>query len=290
MSSKNLSIIITSSFQNDFVEPLDDLLKSKADDNLKVDYVKCQQKWFEYFKGQNLDVKSSTIDQFITWLKSNATSQEIDVPVSYHKILEKYRHRVHIDIQETQRLWNGGALHQFLKDLMNKAKITFENENSNDEYQCIHLRDWHDPTDITQKGELDLFGSHCLKGTYGAKFVSPLNELIDENHEFNVVINSNSLSSFDETNLESVLNTIIKNAGSSKKDVKIGVFGVITNVKVFLLTFELTVIRKFKNVYICGDFSAGFNNQGHLTGTSDMANILGANVVDHQKFREIFNI
>lgn len=117
-----------------------------------------------------------------------------------------------------------------------------------------------------------------------------MNELIQEHHDFNVIINSNSLSSFDETDLESVLETIIKNAGSSHKEVKIGVFGVINNVKVFLLTFELMIIHKFKNVYVCGDFCAGFNKQGHETGISSMASILAANIVDQNKFREIFNI
>ncbi|MHA1491669.1 MAG: hypothetical protein ACTSRI_18690 [Promethearchaeota archaeon] len=290
MADKDLKIIITTSFQNDFIEPLDDLLNSQIGDNLKLDFEKCSQMWLEYFMEQEIDVQASNVNQFIKWLKSNATSQNINIPVSYHRILEKYKHRVHIDYDETKRLWEGEKVNQFIKDSMNKANKAFENENSNEEYQFIHLRDWHDQTDITQKEELDLFGLHCLKGTYGAKFVSPLNELIEKYHEFNIVINSNTLSSFAETNLEFVLNTIIKNAGSSKKDIKIGIFGVITNVKIFLFVFELIVIHKFKHVYVCGDFCAGFNRQGHLVGTNNITNILGASVVSHQKFREIFNI
>ena len=290
MADKDLKIIITTSFQNDFIEPLDDLLNSKIGDNLKLDFEKCSQMWLEYFMERDINVQASNVNQFIKWLKSNATSQNINIPVSYHRILEKYKHRVHIDYDETKRVWEGDKVNQFIRDFMNKANEAFENENNNEEYQFIHLRDWHDQTDITQKDELDLFGLHCLKGTYGAKFVSPLNELIEKYHEFNIVINSNSLSSFAETNLESVLNTILKNAGSSKKDIKIGVFGVITNVKIFLFVFELIVIHKFKHVYVCRDFSAGFNRQGHLVGTNDITNILGASVVGHQKFREIFNI
>ena len=286
--NKKLNIIITSSVQNDFIEPLD--IHPIPEDGLKIGYDQVSNKWMEYFLNQNRDTSEANINQFILWLKQNATNETISGSISYHHILEHFRHRVHIDDDETRRLWEGDKLSQFIRDLMNKASESNSIEASGVEYQCIHLRDWHDQTDETQKGEMDLFGPHCIKGTYGAKFISPLNELIQKHHDFNVIINSNSLSSFDETDLKSVLETVIKNAGSSYKEVKIGVFGVVTNVKVFLLTFELMVIHKFKNVYVCGDFCAGFDKQGHETGISSMANILAANIVDQNKFREIFNI
>ncbi len=286
--NKKLNIIITCSVQNDFIEPLD--IHPLGEDDLKLGYEQVSNKWMEYFLNQNRDANEANIEKFIPWLKQNAISEMISAPISYHHILEDYKHRVHIDYDESRRLWEGDKINQFIRDLMNKASESNSNESSGVEYQCIHLRDWHDQTDETQKGEMDLFGSHCIKGTYGAKFVSPLNELIQQHHDFNVIINSNSLSSFDETDLESVLETIIKNAGSSHKEAKIGVFGVITNVKVFLLTFELMIIHRFKNVYVCGDFCAGFNKQGHETGISSMASILAANIVDQNKFREIFNI
>jgi len=286
---KNLNIIITCSIQNDFLQKLEGL-EGPQPDNLKLDFNEVQRKWIDYFLTQKREVSEANINRFITWLKQNAISQNINITISYHRILEKFKHRVHLNYDETKRFWEGGKFNQFISDLMRKASEAFKNEYSDTEYQCIHLRDWHDQTEESEKGELDLFGPHCLKGTYGAKFVSPLNELIKVHPEFNLILNSNSLSSFDETDLEDVLNTIIQNAGSSHKEVNIGVLGVITNVKVFLLTFELMVIHKFKNVYVCGDFCAGFNREGHETGTSYMANILAANVVDQQKFREIFHI
>lgn len=288
--NKDLNIIVSCSFQNDFLEPLDNLSRISNGDNLKLDFNACQDMWLKYFKAENRAVKEATITQFIQWLKQNAKTQNENISLSYHKILEKYKHRVHIDYDETKRLWEGGKLNAFLIDLMKRSAEAFKNENSRIEYQCIHLKDWHDQTDIQQKGEIDLFGPHCLKGTYGAKFVSPLNDLIEQNQEFNIIINSNSLSSFDETNLESILNTILKNAGSAKNQANIGIFGVITNVKVLLLTFELMVIHKFKNVYICRDFCAGFNNHGHEIGINYLENIIGANVVNANKFREIFSI
>jgi len=285
---KRLNIIMTCSMQNDFIEPLDDL--SQSDDKLKLDYLKSQEMWIQYFNSQDRNVNQATIDNFMTWLKKNAETQNGKISLSYHKILEKYKHRVHVDYDESQRIWQGGKLNQFLKDLMVKGSKALYSENSTEEYQCIHLRDWHDPTDMLQKGELDNFGPHCMKGTYGAKFISPLDDLIKEHPEFNIIINSNSLSSFAETELESVLNTIIKNSGNSKNEVNIGIFGVITNVKIFLLAFELMVIHNYGNVSVCGDFCAGFTDQGHFEGINSMANILVANVVDHNEFRKIFKI
>ncbi|MFW9988163.1 MAG: isochorismatase family protein [Candidatus Odinarchaeota archaeon] len=288
MENKILNIIITCSAQNDFIEPLD--IHAPTEDNLIIGYDQVSNKWMEYFLNQNRDTSEANMDQFILWLKQNASSEMNGEILSYHHILEHYRHRVHVDYDESQRLWEGGKLSKFIQDLMHKASESNLNETSGVEYQCIHLRDWHDQTDESQKDEMDLFGPHCIKGTYGAKFIAPLNELIQTHHDFNVIINSNSLSSFDETDLQSVLETVIQNAGSSHKEVKIGVFGVITNVKVFLLAFELMTIHKFKNVYVCGDFCAGFNKQGHETGINSMCNILAANIVDQTKFREIFNI
>jgi len=277
------------SAQNDFIEQLSEYGPIMGD-NLKLGYGDVASKWMEYFLNQNRSANEANVEQFVTWLKQNPGNQNPNITVSYHRIFENYGHRVHIDYDESKRLWEGDKLNQFIRDLMRKAAESNSNENSRLEYQCIHLRDWHDPTDETQKPEMDLFGPHCIKGTYGAKFVSPLDQLIKEHPEFNVILNSNSLSSFGETDLESILDTLIKNAGSSKKDVKIGIYGVITNVKVFLFAFELMEIHKFRNVYVCGDFCAGFDKEGHMRGISDMAHILGANVVDQTKFREIFNI
>ena len=42
---KSLNIIITNSFQNDFIEPLDDLLRTPEGDGLRLDYDACQKKW-----------------------------------------------------------------------------------------------------------------------------------------------------------------------------------------------------------------------------------------------------
>jgi len=288
--NKKLNIVITNSFQNDFLESLDELIGSQREDNLSLDYDACQEKWIEYFGSQGRSVDDATIGQFIAGLKSSASSSGIQSPLSYHSILQKYKHRVHLNYNETKRIWGNGELNKFINDLMIKAKEANESSSGDTEYQLIHLRDWHDLTDPTQKGEMDNFGVHCIKGTHGAKFAAPLNELIDKNNEFNIVLNSNNISSFDETNLESILGTLLKNTGTSKRTANIGLFGVVTNVKVQLIAFELMVIHKFKNVSVCGDFCGGFNNEGHIAGINLMRNVFGAKVVDHNEFRRMFGI
>ncbi|MFX1260230.1 MAG: cysteine hydrolase family protein [Promethearchaeota archaeon] len=285
---RELYIIITCSLQNDFLEPLDKTIIEDTKDSLKLNYEDCQDGWITYFADKNMDLSSFTVEPFLKWIKTSSRSERKDVQVSYHKIIEKYKHRVHVDFKETTRFWKDGNFEKIITDLMNKGAEANSKEDNLETYHLIHCRDWHDPTDLTQKRELDHFGPHCMKGTYGAKFITPLEELIKNNKDFNLIVNSNSLSSFTDTNLESVLDTLIKNAGSSKQDVKIGIFGVISNVKVMLLAFELSVIQKYKNLFICGDICAGFNQSGHEEGIYYMKNILDTEILDPNTFREKF--
>ena len=76
---------------------------------------------------------------------------------------------------------------------------------------------------------------------------------------------------------------------SSRREVKIGIFGAITDVKILLLTFELTVVKKFENVYVCGDLCAGFNQKGHEDGINYMKDNLNIKILDQTKFREKFH-
>jgi len=109
-------------------------------------------------------------------------------------------------------------------------------------------------------------------------------------NRFTQVINSNSLSSFYETKLDFILESIIDNNNSSTEKVRIGVFGVVTDVKLKLLTFELKVVHNYKKVYVCKDLSAGFNQKGHKDGIKYMKYVLGAKVYGEDKFRKKFNI
>ncbi len=273
---KKLRIIITCSLQNDFVEKIE--INENDEDKVKLSFETCQKAWSDYFFNPDIRSEKKNIKDFLNWLNKEKT-QYVDknAVISYLNLIEKYKHRVHINYSESKRLLDDNNLYQFLTELLKK------------DYYFIHLRDWHDPTDLDQRGELNFFGNHCLKGTYGAHFIAPIKDGIKKNLEQHLIVNSNSLSSFSDTKLESVLNLILKNEKSSKSKVEIVVFGVITNVKVLLLTFELMVIHGYRNLFICEDACAGFNLEGHNQGIEYISGVFGANVLDQKEFRTKFN-
>ena len=86
-TKKTLNIIITSSFQNDFIEPLGNL--KQADDKLKLDYLKSQELWIQYFNNQNIDVNQANVDQFLSWLEKNAKSSENGIKLSSGFLISK---------------------------------------------------------------------------------------------------------------------------------------------------------------------------------------------------------
>ncbi len=275
-TEKKLRIIMTCSLQNDFVEKID--IKEKKEDNVKLSFGTCQKAWSDYFSNPNISSEKKNIEDFLNWLrKEKAKYEDKNAEISYLNLIEKYKHRVHINYDESKRLLDDNNLYQFLTELMKK------------DYYFIHLRDWHDPTDLDQRGELNFFGNHCLKGTYGAHFIDPVKDGIKKNLEHHLTVNSNNLSSFSDTKLESVLNLILKNEKSSKSKVEIGIFGLITNVKVLLLTFELMVIHGYRNLFICEDACAGFNLEGHNQGIEYISGIFGANVLNQKDFKTKFN-
>jgi len=292
---QNLYIIITNSLQNDFIENkhIEKIKQDTPEEPWKIDYELCEEKWMEFFRDKRRTDEEKNINSFLKWIEKWMETNVLDpksreIIHSYHKFFKYYDHRVHVDVQESERLWYKDKLTNFITDLMNKGAESNRAE-SRDVYEFIHLRDWHDPTGVSQRDEIINFGIHCIKGSHGAKFILPLADYIEKFKTFNQVINSNSLSSFSDTNLEHVLKTIIDNNNSSNELAKIGIFGVITNVKLKLLTFELKVVNEFKNVYVCGDLCAGFNDKGHADGLNYMKNILGVKVYNEQKFRKKFN-
>lgn len=300
---KDVYIIITNSLQNDFLEAYypDELYATE--DNSKLNYDICQEIWIECSKEPLSEKKAETpkgksfYEKFMEKVKECAEKYALEehglekYENSYLKFIEKYNHRVHIDHGQSNKLWKDGNLEQFIIDLLEKSYKVNTTEETNEVYYLIHLRDWHDPTDTIQKDELKHFGDHCIKGTHGAKFVKPLDNYIkDKKYDFfNTIINSNSYSSFSETNFEAVLDQIMTTEDSSEREVKIGILGVITNIKILLLTFELNVVKKFENVYVCGDLCAGFNQKGHEDGINYMKNILDIKILDQTKFRERFH-
>jgi nicotinamidase-related amidase len=149
---------------------------------------------------------------------------------------------------------------------MKAGSIANNNNDDNKEYHLIHIRDWHDNSDKNQLPELIHFGNHCIKGTHGSKFISPMDELIEQNLAFNLVVNSNSLNSFIDTNLEKNLCSMIESCGVDKSNVYIGIIGFVTNVKILFLAYDLSITYKYPNVFLCEDLTDAFDRNSHITG------------------------
>jgi len=287
----NVYVIITCNLQNDFIgSDYINAVNSDNNDDFKVNYELCEENWIEYFKNKNMSKDELNLERFITWMKDKVKPTSQETVYSYHKFLEKYNHRVHIDYEQSERLWSKDKLHNFISDLMEKGFKAYHDEESKEFYYFIHLRDWHSFTEESYQEELKLFGPHCLIGTQGAKFIDPLNQYVEKYNKFNVVVNSSSLSSFTDTTLNEVLYNIMLDKSISKEKIKIGIFGLLTNVKIQLLTFEFNILYKFKNVYVCKDYCAGFDAKMHEEGLNSINNILKhTNVLNEKDFREEFN-
>lgn len=287
---KDVYIIITNSLQNDFLE---EDIQDATEYYPNLNYDDCQKLWIECCNEVPMD--KSFFKNLMERAKNCAEKSEFDLEKSkeaYLKYIDELEHIVHIDPRQSERLWEDADLGNFIKDLLETGKIVNNNKDAKEKFYLIHIRDWHDPTDALQKKELKHFGDHCIKGTHGAKFIKPLDVYIQNKdyYSFNTVINTNSLSSFSETNLEKVLEHIMAVEKSSRSEVKIGILGVVTDIKILLLTYELTVGHKFEKVFVCGDLCAGFTQKRHNDGINYIKNVLGVEVYNQGMFRNEFHI
>lgn len=111
-------VIITCSLQNDFIgSNYINAGNSDNNDDFKVNYELCEEKWIEYFKDKNISKDELNLERFITWMRDKVKPTSQETVYSYHKFLEKYNHRVHIDYEQSERLWrkiNYQILYQFL--------------------------------------------------------------------------------------------------------------------------------------------------------------------------------
>jgi len=231
-------------------------------------------------------VKNRKLNIIITMSLQNDFAEPIENNMSKIDIDKKYGHKIHIDANETNRIWKNG-LKEFAIDMIAKADVV-NKQNADTSYHFLHLRDYHDNTDLTQRAELDYFGNHCIRGTHGVKFVEPLDELITKNLSFNLAVNSNSINSFVGTNLAEDLEAIRESCGCDKIDTQIGIIGLITNVKVMFLAYDLSITYGYPNVFLCKDLCAGFDKMGHDRGIELISAVNLARVQNIDEFRKQF--
>lgn len=133
--------------------------------------------------------------------------------------------------------------------------------------EIIHIRDWHNPAEISHKTHLEQFGSHCIQNTPGAQFVFEEHILESRKHH---IINASGLNDFIDTPLLEILNRY------RGQKVNVGLMGVWTEAKVFFLSYEIATRYPEFELGICGALTASSSRNSHFIGLNQIQSILGA--------------
>lgn len=137
--------------------------------------------------------------------------------------------------------------------------------------RVVHLRDWHDPHAPDQRSHLALFGSHCLRGSEGARFA--FDE--PEGHRKDIaIVNTVTLNDFEGTGLTDVLG---RYRGTP---CRVGICGVWTEAKVLFLAYELRTRFPDFELGVCSALTASSSRQHHFEALSQLDRILGVQVID----------
>lgn len=148
--------------------------------------------------------------------------------------------------------------------------MSWAQEQDPSQLQLVHLRDWHNCHDPSQREHLRRFGEHCLENTPGAEFVFPF----DPSRQGVWVVNSLSLNDFQATGLEEVLQPI-----SGSGPTRVGLMGTWTEAKIFFLAYELTTRYPDFEVMVCSALTASSSRSRHFQSLDQMERILGVRVV-----------
>jgi hypothetical protein len=179
---------------------------------------------------------------------------------------------LHIGFYETTRLlggdWKNGPLINFLKSCYKK-----EAQNLN----IINVRDWHSLNDPLQKHELSKYGLHCIENTWGAEFIWENKSILpDKGNAYSV--NSKKILTASEPTFSK---TLLKVIGNTKKDdIRIGIIGVLTNIKVAEMAIALQGFYDINEIAVCSALTASNNIRRHFQGLEDLSNFYGVTVFD----------
>jgi hypothetical protein len=182
---------------------------------------------------------------------------------------------LHIGFYETIRVlgtdWKKGPLINFLKSCYKK-----EARNLN----VINVRDWHNLNDPTQKHELATYGPHCIENTWGAKFIWENKNLLP-NKDNAYIVNSKKILTASEPVFSKTLLKVIGN--TKKEDIRIGIIGVLTNIKVAEMSIALQGFYDINEIAICSALTASNNIRRHFQALDDLSNFYGVTVFDSIK-------
>ncbi|HLA77231.1 MAG TPA: phosphotransferase [Vicinamibacteria bacterium] len=142
------------------------------------------------------------------------------------------------------------------------------------DHASIHIRDWHDATDRATRSHLDHFGAHCLQGSEGARFVAPLEAAVGSDQTSTV--DAAILSDFVGTDLE----VTVKRFVGDQEEVRVGLIGVWTDVKVRYLAYDLTTRMGLTDIAVCSALTASRSRIHHRQALEHLGASLGVVVID----------
>lgn len=185
---------------------------------------------------------------------------------------EALPNELHIGAAESRRLLGEdpryGPLGRFLKGCYYTTP---------EQLAIIHLRDWHRQDDPSQREHLAFFGPHCLVDTPGAQFIPPLDELVTwERPGFTV--DCRVLNDCEETPLPDVIGQILN--GTARDQVRVGVIGVWTDVKINYLLYDLKTRLGFSQLGVCSALVASRHRRRHFDALEHFRQVLGVEVLD----------
>jgi hypothetical protein len=182
---------------------------------------------------------------------------------------------LHIGYYESLRLlgmdWKNGPLMKFLESCY------MESEK---DMGIIHVRDWHSLADPSQKHELSIYGPHCMENTWGAEFVWENKGILKERGN-TYTVNSTKILAASEDIFKDALDKAIGN--TDKSDVRIGIIGVLTNIKVEEMAIALQGFYNMDNIAVCSALTASNNIRRHFQGLEDLSNMYGVKVFNSIK-------
>jgi protein-tyrosine phosphatase/nicotinamidase-related amidase len=172
---------------------------------------------------------------------------------------------VHVGYEESVRLM---GLTPSEGPVANTMKWAYD--QTDEDLEIIHLRDWHDPEDENQKEHLELYGEHCIMMTEGSRFAFHL----DKYPRLATIIESLQLNDFVNTELEEILEPY------KDQKIRVGLMGVMTEGKISFLAYDLKTRYPQFDIAVCSALSAGSSLSSHYAALDNMQKILGIRVIN----------
>ncbi|PJZ51767.1 dual specificity protein phosphatase family protein [Leptospira adleri] len=187
----------------------------------------------------------------------------------FTSLLEKYDplpNALHVGYQEAKRLLGEMIEYGPIHSLIEWAYSVDPND-----LWIVHIRDWHDASDSSQKDHLRQFGSHCIKDTKGAEFVFE-SWLQEEQKKRHRIVDASGLNDFVKTDLEEILKPLIGHP------LKVGISGVWTEAKVQFLAYDIKTRYPEWEIAICSALTASSSIGMHFIALDQLKEILGIKI------------